>query len=261
MQCPREDRLCCETNTMLDPEADSRKCRNMDPSAKPTILALDAAGNACSAALWVREAVVEHRWEAMARGHAEALVPMAEEVVGLAGFGDVDLVAVSIGPGAYTGLRIAISVARGLALALDIPVMGINSLEVHLHQARNQKITGAIAVLLETKRTDFYVQAFGADDVPFDEPAVMDADAVAELLSRYRVCTAVGDAVARFAAEVECEANLALNPQDAGASVVATLAATKIATTGMADIRPPRPLYLRAPDTSPPAADRQILRG
>lgn len=246
---------------MLDPGTDSPECWNMSAIEEPTILALEAAGNACSAALWAKGAIAARRWEAMARGHAEMLVPMAEAVVAETGFADLDLVAVSTGPGAYTGLRIAISAARGLGLALGVPVMGIGSLDAHLYRARDDGVAGPLAVLLETKRADFYVQAFAADDAPLGDPAVMDGETAEALLRSHGIAALAGDAVERFAEDVPREQTRALCPQDGDAAVVAALAARALAANGSAEFAPPSPMYLRAPDTSPPTADRQILRG
>ena len=67
----------------------------------------------------------------MDRGHAEALMPMVEDVVADHGYGAVDLICVGVGPGGYTGLRIALSAARGLGLATGLPMLGIRNTDVH----------------------------------------------------------------------------------------------------------------------------------
>lgn len=235
----------------------------MSTTSNFTILALDAAGGACSAALWADGAVVQRRWEAMERGHAEALMPMAHEVVADTGFRGLDLVAVSVGPGGYTGLRIAIAAARGLGLALGIPAMGVGSLDVHRHLARQGGVTGPMAVLLETKRADFYVQIFGGEDDPRMAPSVSDRTAIEQQLLAHGATTLVGDAVERFVGQTTDPPSdrLVEKVQAADAVAVAALAARAFSQTEAEDITPPRPMYLRAPDTSPPAADRQRLRG
>lgn len=235
----------------------------MSTTPQSTILALDAAGAACSAALWAGGAVACRRWEEMERGHAEALMPMARDVVADTGFQGLDLVAVSVGPGAYTGLRIAIAAARGLGLALGIPAMGVGSLDVHRHLARNDGVTGPVAVLLETKRPDFYMQVFGSDDAPLSVPLVVEAATVEQQLASLDGATLVGDAVERFVAQSTNHHPdlIVARTQASDAAAVATLAAITFAESKGGDITPPRPMYLRAPDTSPPAADRQRLRG
>lgn len=188
-------------------------------------------------------------------------MPMARDAVADAGFQSLDLVAVSVGPGGYTGLRIAIAAARGLGLALGIPVMGIGSLDVHRHLARRDGVTGPVAVILETKRTDFYIQIFDTDDNAVLDPLVASPMEAEQQLVSHGAAALVGDAVERFAAQVmniEPDGAAPRN-QAADAAAVAALAAVAFADPG--DIPPPRPLYLRQPDTSPPAADRQRLRG
>jgi tRNA threonylcarbamoyladenosine biosynthesis protein TsaB len=101
------------------------------------ILAIDTALSACSACIMDAGAEVPLAIEqiAMERGHAEALMPMLERLTGPGtgttqqpGFGTLDRVAVTIGPGSYTGLRVGISAARAIGLAANIPVVGITSL-------------------------------------------------------------------------------------------------------------------------------------
>ena len=225
----------------------------------PTVLAFDSAGGACSAALLRDGALVARRWEEMDRGHGEVLMPMIEAVTADCGYAALDLICVGTGPGGYTGLRIAIAAARGLALALDVPVIGIGSFDVHLRRAREGGADGPLMILLETKRAAFYGQAFAADDAPHGGPDVMDGERAAAEIAKHGLATAAGDAVGRFAEQQPTVRAVAFREQDASAATLAALAAER--WTGEADVAPPRPMYLRPPDTSPPAADRQILRG
>ena len=246
---------------MLEARDDSLKRSDMQPSTNPTVLALEAAGSACSAALWYDGAVVARRLEAMERGHAEALMPMVEEVVRAHGYGSLDLICVGIGPGGYTGLRIALAAARGLGLATGLPMLGIANPAVHERMARTLGAEGMVAVVLETRRTDFFVQLFDVDGTAAGAPAVLSAQQTAELLVRTEASlTIAGDAVARFAGSVPERPDnwTLLAPQHADAGVLAELGAARAA---QASRTPPQPLYLRAPDTSPPAADKQRLLG
>ncbi|MBS28273.1 MAG: tRNA (adenosine(37)-N6)-threonylcarbamoyltransferase complex dimerization subunit type 1 TsaB [Alphaproteobacteria bacterium] len=248
---------------MLDPVTDSPERMNMNPSSHPRILALDAAGAACSAALLADTEIVARRWEQMARGHAEALMPMATEVVGEAGFDALDLLAVTVGPGAYTGLRIAIAAARGLGLAVDVPVLGVESFDLHRRMARDAGVTGLLAVVLETKRSDFYVQLFGADDQRLGDPLVETGPAVEANLSGVGSnLVLAGDAAARLLDGAPGLAGVAdaVVPQHGDAAVAAMLAGERYGGADLSTLAPPRPLYLRAPDTTPPSADKQRLR-
>ena len=197
----------------------------------------------------------------MEYGHAEALMPMVEEVMSGTGYDALDLLCVGIGPGAYTGLRIAISTARGLSLATSVPAMGIGSFDVHLRRSRRAGITGPLAVVLETRRQDVYLALFDDADAEVGAACVCALeDAVARIAARGTDTHLVGDAVDRFLAASGDRAHVAGAEQvDMDAAWLAEFGAARFAAEGAPDA-PPRPLYLRAPDTAPPGADRQRLR-
>lgn len=136
------------------------------------VLAIDTACSACSVAVVVDGVVLGSRSEVMARGHAEALMPMVLEVMAeaKAAFSDFDLVAVTIGPGSFTGLRTGLAAARGIGLAQGISVAGVTTLEaVAAAAARDAAKPGSglpIVVALETRRADLYIQRFDAGLMP-----------------------------------------------------------------------------------------------
>lgn len=232
----------------------------MAADSDPTVLAFDAAGGACSAALWRGGSLAAHRWEEMDRGHGEVLMPMVEAVTAECGYGALDLICVGTGPGGYTGLRIAVAAARGLALATGLPVLGVPNLALHRFQASRVHPDMACAVILETRRADYYLQAFAADGVPSEDPEVLPAETVVDRLAAFGPqIVLAGDAVTRFS---ESDAGTSdtgaiLVPQHADAAALAELGADRFTE---ATRTPPSPLYLRPPDVSPPAADRQRLR-
>ena len=128
-----------------------------------TLLALDAAGASCSVALWRGGAVVAGLLEAMPRGQSERLVPMVAEVMHRAGagFATLDAVAVTRGPGGFTGVRIGLATARALALAWRLPLIGITCFEaVASAVPPAERDAGTLVVVLDAKRSDVYVQAF-----------------------------------------------------------------------------------------------------
>src|SRR4029079_3140202 len=100
------------------------------------LLAIDTATEACSAALLLDDTLIE-RSEIAPRRHAELILPMIESLLAEAGIGRRQLrgIAGGRGPGAFTGVRLAISVAQGLALGLDVPVVPVSSLAALAHDA------------------------------------------------------------------------------------------------------------------------------
>lgn len=133
------------------------------------ILAFDTALRACSAAVLIvkgAERKLARAYEARERGHAEVLMPMIEQVMREAGsaYQDLDRIAVTIGPGTFTGTRIGIATARGLGLALAIPVIGETSLAVMAHgiQARSGSEDQPLAIAVDARRGQIYFQHFDA---------------------------------------------------------------------------------------------------
>ena len=167
------------------------------------ILAFDTAAAACSAALWADGAIVAHEWCAMERGHAEALVPMLDRVIGDANYTGLSAIGVTVGPGAFTGLRIALATARGLSLATGVPALGISNFDVVARMAAkvSDRTGTELVVALETKRTDLYLQAFDVSDRPIGKPACVAIEDVAGWLPRGATELAVaGDAGGRLIA-------------------------------------------------------------
>ena len=146
------------------------------------LLIFDTAGAACSVALWADDSVAAERYEAMARGQAERLLPMIGEALAAAGisYAQLDGIGVTCGPGAFTGLRIGLAAARGLALTLGIPAIGITTFE-----ALAVRAPAGCVVAIDTKRNDYYCQRFGPDGAAQGEPGILSpADAVALADSR-----------------------------------------------------------------------------
>ena len=144
------------------------------------LLAIETATEACSVALLHGEALID-RSEMAPRRHAELVLPMAEDLLAEAGIarGRLDAIAVGRGPGAFTGVRLAVSVAQGLALALDIPVVPVSSLAALAMQAPRNG--AAILAAIDARRGEIYAGVFRFDDA-----------GLVESLDRERV-TAVAD--------------------------------------------------------------------
>jgi tRNA threonylcarbamoyladenosine biosynthesis protein TsaB len=201
--------------------------------------------------------VVAHRLEAMGRGQSERLVPMIEEVMGEAGldYQELDAIAVTRGPGGFTGVRIGLAAARGLALAWDRPIIAVSTLEaVAAATAEAERRGRVILVLLDAKRADLYVQAFDSDLAPLSEPAALPPELIVRGLPPGPLLLA-GDGIDQARRALEAlERNLLIShaPVLCDAAQVAALAARRALPPAAAPA--PTALYLRAPDvTLPPA--------
>lgn len=154
------------------------------------ILAIDTAMNACSACVYDKaRGVFTARSLPMERGHSEALMPLVEESMkesGLA-YSDLEAVAVTVGPGAFTGLRIGISAAKALGLALGIPVLGVSTLDA-LARAEKGK---SCAALIDDKRGGFYARFYDEKGSPLTDAMIL---AEKEIASHLREGMVVADA-------------------------------------------------------------------
>ncbi len=218
-----------------------------------SVLAFDTAGSSCSAAVLRQGAVRARRFELMARGQAEALMPMIAAVLEEAQMSieALDLLAVTVGPGAFTGLRIGLAAARGLALASDRPLIGITSFAAVAAQIPEEARSGrTLVAALDSKRREFYLQAFDGGG-PLGEGALVAPEAVAGFLPPGPLLLA-GDAAPALARLLggRRDVDLAGGSGLADAADVARLAAARW-RPGLRP-PPPQPLYLRAPDTTMP---------
>jgi len=124
------------------------------------ILAFDTSAAHCAAALLSGDTLLAQVEEPMAKGQAERLLPLLEEVLASADktWADLDRLAVCTGPGNFTGVRIAVAAARGLALGLNIPAIGVTVLEARAHA-----LPRPLVVAMDARRGAFYVQTFGPE--------------------------------------------------------------------------------------------------
>ena len=124
------------------------------------LLAFETATEACSVALWI-DGDVRERFEIAPRRHAELSLPWAEQLLAEAGIAksQLDAVAVGRGPGAFTGVRLAIALAQGIALALDRPAVAISTLAALAMQSRGERILAAI----DARMGEVYLGAFARD--------------------------------------------------------------------------------------------------
>ncbi len=190
----------------------------------------------------------------MERGHAEALMPMVIEVLAAADgvFSDLDMVAVTIGPGSFTGLRIGLAAARGMALAASLPCFGITTLEAVAESIDPRRYPDKVVLAaLDSKRGDIFIQAFGAVDRPLGPPVAVSADDLPGAVPAGPVVVAgsAADTAVRVLTDAGIQAVTAA-PAVPVAAAVAAIAARR-RRDGVKSLRPPSPLYLRPPDTGP----------
>lgn len=220
------------------------------------ILGFDTATSACSAAVWEDGRIAARRFEPMSRGQSERLMPMVREVLSEAGadFPDLDLLAVTTGPGAFTGLRIGLAAARGMALAGDLACFGVTTLDaVAAGVSETERQKANVLVVLDSKRAEVYAQAFRSDLRPLSEvQALMPADLAALTANGEgdadRVLVA-GDGAGQVIQALKdkgIEAVLSTAPGVPDAATVAAIAAERWSSDQPAE--PLRPLYLRPPD-------------
>lgn len=225
------------------------------------LLAFDCAGGACSAACWDSGRVIARRHQMMARGHAERLVPMIQEVMAEAGagFAELDAIAVTCGPGGFTGLRIGLATARGLSLASGKPVIGVSNFEVIAAAVPASERTGrTLTVLIDAKRADLYLQAFAEDGTVITKPMALQPEAIDGEVPPGPLLLA-GDAVSQAQGALELAGRdmvLSTAPDTADAAVLAAVAATGD-ERGLSEAQP---IYLRAPDVTQPKPGPGVTR-
>ncbi len=229
------------------------------------ILSFDTTLAACSVACVAidpgasQDDVLASTRTAMARGHAEALVPMIARTMAEAGldFARLDRIAVTTGPGSFTGLRVGIATARGLGLALGIPVTGVVTLDALARDFADVNPDGSkpFAILLDARRGQLYIRNYYADGVPRGDPSVCDVAAAAteisgpdSLLVGPGADLLVANAPAGFAHAGFAHGGIAALAFADGPSArnVAIAAALEDSPTS-----PPSPLYLRPADAKP----------
>jgi tRNA threonylcarbamoyladenosine biosynthesis protein TsaB len=217
------------------------------------ILAIDTALDACSAAVLDAAAgtPIAVESQAMQRGHAEALMPLIARVVKKSGiaFTALDRIAVTTGPGSFTGLRVGLSAARGIALAAEKPVVGLTTLAAYAAPVVAENGEHPILSAIDARHDHIYFQVVSGDGNPLVKPKVAPIAEALEAAS-LGALHLVGNAAQILAARWPADATPPFRVDTQPAPDI-----TWVAWVGAAiDPRyaPPRPFYLRAPDAKPP---------
>ena len=216
------------------------------------LLALDTSANFCSAVLYDCEQgkILSHKSEDIGRGHAERLMGLLAEVLETAEleYKDVDRIAAVCGPGSFTGIRVGLATARGLALGLNIPVIGINALEAIAFQHNNNedKAETPIVVALDAKRDEVFAQIFSSSGEHLTTPQAVALDQIGGFMPDYpfRIAGSGSQAIINAMGEQSCEF-----VSDQTATSIEYVA--KLADQIPDDSNKPSPLYLRSADAKP----------
>jgi len=224
-----------------------------------TLLGFDTATPACSAALWAGGEVVAHRRIEDQGRHAETLVPMLREVAaeGSTTLAAVDRFAVTVGPGSFTGIRIGLATARGLALALKRPLIGLSTLEVLAAGVPEAERDGPILAALDAGRGRLYAQLFDRSLQALGAPEALEAEALPGLVAAAAnggpvVVAGTGQDAALAALAPSIQARPASGSPTPDARVLVRRAVAR-AEAGSGEGTTVRPLYLREAGAKPRA--------
>ena len=216
------------------------------------VLAIDTALEACSAAVLDTErgGILASESIPMLRGHAEALLPLVSRVMSEAGmeFGALDRIAVTVGPGSFTGLRVGVSAARGIAVAAGKPAVGLTTLAALAAPYIAVDDVTPLVAAIDARNDQVYMQMFGAAGRSLIQPRVASLrEAVRDAANaRARL---VGSAAAMMAAAWPASVQQPPVVDAARAPIIDWVAHLGAAAAQALSL--PKPLYLRAPDAQP----------
>ncbi len=206
------------------------------------------------------ERVLSAERRAIAHGQAEALLPMVDGALRRARLaaGALDLIAVTTGPGSFTGIRVGLAAAQGIALGLDRPLIGVTGFEAAAALCRPDSVDCDLLVALESRRADLYVQIFAAAGQPLGAPAAVLPEAlcgfVQAALGAARKLAVAGDAAVRALAALDARPGAILVEDREHRALGALRAALRRWREGERGALPAQPFYLRPPDATPAAA-------
>lgn len=214
------------------------------------VLGIDTALGACSAAVLDEDRVLAREHEPMVRGHAEFLAPMVDSVMRRAflPFQALERLAVTVGPGTFTGQRVGLAFVRGLALALKIPAAGVTTLDAMAAEALAQSGAVWAVACVDAKRGEAYLGARGQGGVLL-EPVLLRIEAAQARVRQMTLEQGTAPALAGNGAYLLSGSAAPAAVTQPDAVFVARLGRAMPVPSG-----PPRPLYLREPDAKLPGS-------
>lgn len=204
------------------------------------VLSLDCAGEGCAVCVWQNGRVLSVLQEKMARGQDSRLVPMIQEILKETRltFENLDRIAVTKGPGSYTGLRIGLAAARSIGLAANVPIFGVDRFAIYRAQYAQEKRD--LLIVLNSRRDELYTQ------VPPYEPCVMSVENIVCWCEKHEKGLILGDCADLLAPFSVLSSFLAPLRQDEIVTVAELAAQAAKDDPEFA----PRPFYLRPPDVT-----------
>jgi len=219
------------------------------------ILAIDTALDACAAAVLDTDTgkLIAQESQSMKRGHAEALMPLIGRVIEASGtaFASLGRIAVTTGPGSFTGLRVGLSAARGIALAANVPVVGVTTLAAYAAPIVSQNAEHPVVSAIDARHNHVYLQVVSGNGSALVRPHVAPMEEALDSWQFGAPCL-VGNAASLLAERwpEHAVAPFKVDMQPApDIGWVGWLGAAVSPNTA-----PARPFYLRAPDAKPQAA-------
>ena len=213
------------------------------------LLVIDTALGACTAAVFEDGLPLAVRFEPMTKGHQERVGGLVRDVMAEAGrgFDSLDRIGVTVGPGSFTGLRVGLAFAQGLGAALDRPVVGISALDALA--ASLDDAAGPVAALIDARRGQVYARLF-TNGAPLGPDEALSLEEAARRVAEIGPDVAlIGNGAAVLAEAFSAVKFARIDDRVAPSpEALARLAAAADPAT-----HPPRPLYLRAPDATPPS--------
>ncbi len=214
------------------------------------LLTIDTCANLCAAALSDAGRELGRCVRDIGTGHAEQLMDVIAQALEAAGavYRDLTAIAVAVGPGSFTGIRVGVSAARGLALTLKIPSAGVGTLDAIGDETRQRFPGRPVLVAIDARRDELYIAAWGADGKLLSEPAVTALPDATALAMRLDDPVLAGSAAPLVAQAAGRDFDVASTAATADIAAYARLAIRQGFSGGR-----PAPLYLRAPDAKPQA--------
>jgi len=190
----------------------------------------------------------------MPHGQAEALLPMVDRAMGAARLAasTLDLITVTTGPGSFTGIRVGLAGAKGIALGLGVPLLGVTSFEAGAAACEADPIERFLLVALDSRLADLFIQLFDPARHTLGLPAAVLPEALTEIVTAATgsgPLAVTGDAAARAAAALDGRGGTSLVTDGEPPAVGAVRAALRLWRRGERG-GPVRPLYLRPPDVT-----------